>query len=269
MSKLARIKQAVILAFIGQTAAINAGGDPGFLLLENPTEELVDAGLRGRSVRLHGADGNGAKARGVEARLEENYLFSTRRFPADTTNVLPAAPHLPADNYAYFANAVGQSGDSNGFPAGFTLQQTETNMDIPSQIPKGKDFVFNQVGISFNTEALSADIEQLLDAGALRYEKQGGQFTLRHGPARFWPGAQGVSGFSTNQGSEAAHNGVADARAARTLRIPRVIRNQETFQYLYNVPRPTRATDGAQWQLSQFTLMTVWLWGGQRDAIPV
>jgi hypothetical protein len=78
----------------------------------------------------------------------------------------------------------------------------------------------------------------------------------------------GVSGFSQVQGVESAHNGIADWKAARYLKIPRDIHNLENFNYTYEVPRGVRGTDGTNWVLSAFTEMRVWLWGLQVDKIP-
>jgi hypothetical protein len=204
-----------------------------------------------------------------DIRYEENYLFSTRRYPKAVDNVLPAVgTHIPAGDNLYFAIPVGNDGSSAGFPQGFEMSFTETNQDIASQAPQGKGFKIWQEGISFNTEALHGDIEQILDSGAFEYTTQGGQFTLHKGAMRMWPGGQGVAGFSAVQGAETAHNGIADPRATRTLRFPRVIKPLQNFNYKHTVPRGFRATTGVDWKLSQFTECTIWLWGHQLDAIP-
>lgn len=262
---IAKLTQKAIARFTGRckTAAPVA-------LYENPTEEILEAAGKGKPIKMFArgqrmlAGGAGAKAR-----LEENYLFDTRRFPSATNNTLPGAPNIPQGDSPFFSLAVGQDGATNGFPTGFRMGQTETNMDTPNEIAQGKDYVLVQIGVSFSADAITGDVAQLMDAGALRFEKQGGQYTLRHGPVRLWPGGTGIAGYTTATATTAAHNGSADIRAVRRLTVPRVLRQKETFAYQYNVPRTTKATDGTNWNLTGFTLMTVWLWGGQQDSIPV
>jgi hypothetical protein len=156
-------------------------------------------------------------------------------------------------------------------------------MDVGGQIAQGKNFVFKQVGVSFNAEILTGDLEQLMDAGSIRYSKQGDQYVLRQGPARMWPGGIGPSGFAATLAAgpkvEAAHSGNADPRAARTLKVARVIKEKESFAYIYAVPRATRGGAGAvAWAINgglasgvagtPGALMTIWMWGGQFDTIP-
>ena len=262
---VAALSQRVIAAFQRR-----CGMSVPVCIHENPTEEIVEAHLSGKAIKLFARGGvqHLSGDGGAKARLEENYLFDTRRFPAAVDNTLGAGAIAQGDS-PYFSLAVGQNGATNGFPNNFAMSQTETNMDTPNEIAQGKNFVLWQIGVSFNAEASRDNVSQLMDAGSLRFEKQGGQFTLRHGPVRLWPGGTGVAGFTSATNSESAHNGSADIRATRRLSVPRVLRQKETFAYQYSVPRTTRATDGTVWALSAFTLMTIWLWGGQQDTIPV
>ena len=245
-------------------------GNARFALLQNPTEEIEHAQKNKKSIRLFNRAGSG----GARARLEENYLFDTRRVPGDTTNVIGAGA-ITAGEYIFFQSAVGAPGVNNGFATGFNMSEAETNMDQPGQVSSGKNFVINQIGISFNAEAKANDIAQVMDAGSLKYEKQGGQTTLKHGKIAFWPGAGGVGGFAALDGAaaavstEQAQSGLGSITNSRKLVIPRVIRENENFSYKYIVPRSTRAKDGVPFALTDFVLMTVWLWGGQQDNIPV
>lgn len=270
------VKNSVITRFLDRCAQFGQG----VTLLANPTEELVDAYKRKRKVKMHthhihkqGGAPDPYGGAGARARLEENYLYDTRRFPIATDNILPAAPNIAVGDHRFFSNALGQPGNTNGFPNGFTLQETETNMDVGGQIAQGKSFVFNQVGVSFNCEAAGADIEQMLDSAALRFSKQGGQYTLKHGPLKLWPGGTGVAGYAATTvvaaNIESAHNGSADIRATRRLYIPRILKEKEVFAYIVTIPRLTKAIDGTDWDLSAFLTLTIWLWGGQRDTIPV
>ena len=237
---------------------------------ENPTEEIVDETQRkGRVPKLFLAGGE----KRAPKRLEENYLYATRRFPGAVDNVIGAGA-LAAGDFRFFQNAIGQPGTGDGFPTGFILSSNETNMDVGGQIAQGKNFAMRGIGISFNTEAAVGDIAQVLDAAALEFSKQGDQYRLRHGPTRLWPGGVGISGFAARDGdaaptvTSAVSNGVADPRALRWLRVPRMIREKESFSYIFAVPLATRSIDGTAWALGQFVTATIHLWGGQLDVIP-
>lgn len=251
MSMFSQVKASVLNAFLERC---NIGGSP-VELYDAPTEEIQHGLKSGRRVKLY-SRGLAPMGTGARARLEENYLYDTRRFP--TTIV--------AGEWLFFGSAIGQPSTNNGFDATTvpTMSDVETNMDTPSQIPQGKDFVLTQIGLSFNSDVSSQDAATLMEIGALRFEKQGGQFTLRHGPGKFWPGGMGQS--------TGAANGFPDIRACRRLAVPRVLRSKETFAYKYVIPRVNRNTLNASATaatLSGLTIMTVWLWGGQQDAIPV
>lgn len=253
-------------------------GSLGLSLLEVPTDELISATKTGTADEVRAMF---ARRRGIvdprkssgKNRLEENYLYSTRRFPANATNTIGAGA-LPTNRYQFFASPLGQDASVMGFPTGTTLAETETNMEgSAGTIAKGQNFVFNQLGISLNSDVNTNDCAQVMDAGALVFSKSGGQFSLIHGPVRLWPGGSGVTGYvattATTTTITAAHNGSADIRAVRHLKIPRVIKETETFKYEYVVARATKGTDGTAFALSQFVLMTLWLWGGAQIAIPL
>ncbi len=263
MFGLSKVKDAVIDAFLDRAQT----GDVPVEIYDNPTEELFDdLGRKGRAKLFMRGRGGGMQAVKSPKRLEENYLYASRRFPSAVDNVIGAGP-LAAVSNRFFQNAIGQPGTADGFPTGFVLSSLETNMDVGGQIAQGKNFFLRSIGISFTTESAAADIAQVLDAAALLFSKQGDQYLLRHGPTRLWPGGTGVDGFSgTLAGS--AHNGVADPRAVRSLRVPRIIREKESFAYIFDIPRTTRQVDGTAFGLTQFVVATVALWGSQLDLIP-
>jgi len=235
------------------------------VVYENPSEELAHMAERGRgTVHKYGASGKSVQR--IPRRDEENYLFSTRRFPSSTV-VAPPPGGIAAGDFLFFNVGIGQDGATAGFPAGFNYSELETNLQTASQVPQGQAFRMKQLGISFNAEAQVTDLQQLCDAGSIVLTKQAGQWTMRHGPAQFWPGGMGVVMASQNQGANSAHNGIADWKSARYLKIPRDIHNLENFNYIYRVPRPTRATDGTLWSVNA-TEMRIWLWGLQVDRIP-
>lgn len=265
------VKQSAISRFLDRSAPFLNGGSLG--IINESTEEIVDGLKRRGQVKLHmagatpnalavmGAAASAAAAAAGPRRLEDNYLYSTRCFQAGA---------MTATDFRFFQNAIGQSGTSDGFPSNITLDDLETNMDVGGQIAQGKNFCFGQVGASFNSKIDVGNLGTLLDAGSLRFTKQGDQYQLRHGPLRLWPGGTGMSGFSTATAVTAAHNGHADPRAVRKLRVPRVIKEKESFSYVYHVPRTFQANDGstAFSIVAPGALMTIWLWGGVMDNIP-
>lgn len=263
-SAVAAIQSSVIAAFLDRCGP-GIANRMGIYL--NSTEEIMDAAKNKRPIKMYARGGQmlSSAASGAKARLEENYLFDTRRFPTFVTGETFPAAIVPGE-YLFFGSAIGQPAANNGFAPAVVpvMSDVETNMDTASQIPQGKDYVLTQIGVSFNSDITTADLATLLEVGALRFEKQGGQFTLKHGPTKMWPGGMGIA-------NTAAHNGIADIRAVRRLAVPRILRQKETFAYKYTVPRASRNTLGAATNatVSAGTIMTVWLWGGQQDAIPV
>ncbi len=249
-------------------------------ILQNPTdelrEELADAKASGKgvslfanSVRVRRPGGSSGKAR-----VEENYFYSSRRFPALANNTIGGGA-LVAQTYPYFTKGSGDNGDSMGFPTGFVLGPPETNLEQGGTIPQGTDFVFQQLGVSFNSDIAVSDLADMLDACALGFTKGGGQFSLSQGPLKMWPAGMGISGFAAASGNgddvinvAAVTNGAANIKALRTLSIPRVLRAQEAFKYSVQIERATKATDGSTIGLSNFVIPTIWLFGAQRNVIP-
>jgi hypothetical protein len=252
-------------------------------LLQNPTDELrgelVDAKARGKgwsdvamfaqNVRTR----RGNRGESGKARVEENFFYSSRRFPGLANNTIGAGALVPGA-FSFFTKGVDDQGDSMGFPTGFVLGPPETNLEVGGSIPQGTSFVFNQLGISFNSDIDVTDLSDMLDAVALGFSKAGGQFSLAQGPLKMWPAGMGISGMAavsatgeTDINVQAVHNGAADIRAVKTLRIPRILRENETFKYSFLVARGTKAKNGATIGLSDFVVPTIWLFGGQRNVI--
>ncbi len=263
-----RIRSSALAAFLGRTSSALRDR---VHVLANPTEEILEEaknGPRGKTKLMFAAGG-------ARARLEENYLFDTRRFPTFTSAEATPYPLLSQD-YVFFMNAIGGNAANNGFSPNTvpTMSSTETNMDTPGQVPQGKNFVMTQVGISFNVDAVAADAALMLEMGSIRFSKQGGQFTMHHGRPSFWASGMGLS-TSLASGSPAS-NGIADIRAVRKLAVPRVLGQRDQFQYVYNVPRTFRNNLGFTSEGETSTaatlvdpvIMTIWLWGGQEDSIP-
>lgn len=276
--------------------AFNAKLPPGLRgrvqILQNPTselrEELAAAKARddrGRGVVLFAQNfrarryARPAQAQGAQthsgsgkARLEENYFYSTRRFPVLGTNVIGAGG-LTAGSYPFFTKGLNDDGAAVGFASGFILGLPETNLESGGgSVPQGTSFVFNQLGITFESDIKTADLAVMLDAVTLGFSKAGGQFSINHGPLKMWPGGMGIQGYAATTVAaasiEAAHNGAADPRAVRVLKIPRILREKEVFQYNMLIARTTKAKDGTAIALSNFVTPTIWLFGGQRNVIP-
>ena len=281
MSMLSKISPRSIARFIRGFVSAPGASPGGVHLYENPSEEIADAIARDKQITLHyatAAQNRGRSAiRDLMARKgevvgEENYLHSTRRYPASADNVLPAGNMIPKGTYSYFQYAVNDSSVGAGFPTGFTASYNETNLTTKQVIPTGQGFRIWQEGVCFNMQANPDDIEQVLDSGDLEFQTQSNQYTLYKGPFAGWPGGWGVSGFSDVQGQSSAHNGIADPRAVRHLQFPRVLKAQQQFSYNHVVGVSGSATRPADpivagvaqvWTLSDFVLARMVLWGDQ------
>ena len=271
----ADIKESVLSRFLDRSArGIGIERADQLFVAENPTEEVIEAQAQGRPVTLYAKSavglmrkqlsrrpGNSAKA-GRKARMEETYLYSTRRFPAADANVLPVGGPLPVGTYPFFTGQAGGPGGVAGFPNAIQLTLNETNMEMTGgQVPAGQRFVFSQLGITFGSGAAKGDVDQLLEACNLQFQMAGGTFNLNQGPIKFWPSGMG------NHSSDSSGNGFPDIRAVRNLRIARNIGPGDVFQYAFNIPRATKSTDGTVWALSAFTNATIWLYGGWKTAV--
>lgn len=248
----------------------------GLVALEQSTDEV-----RGslEHFRKHGgrAPVFSAMARKKKklVRREENYLYSTRRFPSNTANNTIGSGAITAGDYDYFANGIGDVGSAMGYFSLSTLGYHHTNMDKGGKIPTGRGFALYELAVSFNSNASAADIAQMMDASELRYEKQGGQLTVHHGPVRFWPGGIGLAGFGSAATTVAAttvdrfgaSNGAPHLSAVRRFKKPRLLNANDSFRYVMAM-LATQAKSNATIALSDFVEMTVWLFGFHYDRVP-
>lgn len=245
-------------------------GISGCSLIENPTEDLIHDISRGRKPRLHKmADA------GVVGRVEQNYLYYTRRFPQNTTNNTIGSGAVTAGDYLFFTNGIGDQGSAAGYfsLANLTLQQT--NMASGGKIPTGRGYQLYEIGITFNSGAAPGDITQCLDTMNLRYEKQNSSLVVQHGPIKFWPGGMGIYGFAsaattvaaTTIDVRAASNGMPALANVRKWREPRVLSSNEQFQYVINAAANTPNSNTAV-ALTAFVEITIWLFGNCIDRIP-
>lgn len=282
---VSRIPQHILQAFHDR---LPAAFRDKVAILANPTDELrgelAHAKENGRGWSDVAMFAQGVRqrrmmfARGPKKndRLEENYFYGSRRFPAATNNTIGSGALVKGD-YPFFTQGLNSDGVSLGFPTGFVLDVPETNMETSGgQIATGTNFVFTQLGITFNSDIAVQDLAVMLDAVALTFKKGAGNFALSHGPLKMWPAGMGISGFAAMAEAfdgtgvdsiSAVTNGSPDLRQVRHLRIPRVLKEQEQFRYNFTVARPTKAKDGSTIALSAFVVPTIWLFGGQKTEI--
>lgn len=254
--------------------AARLGINPAALvILPGSTDDIrEDMESPRRRAQLFARHFRGGNQRTAGARLEENYFYSSRRFPSGTNNTIGGGT-LTAGNFALFNKGVGEDGSGLGFPTGSSLTLAETNLDVGGYLPQGSNFVGKQLGVSFNSDIATADLAPFIDVASLIFSKAGGQFQMNQGPLKFWPGGTGVDGYAaaavggTPLAQTAAHNGASDIRAVRSLRIPRILREKEVFSYGINVARTTTARTGVAIALSDFIVATIWLFGGQKNTI--
>jgi hypothetical protein len=249
--------------------ALGAGALGGVHVLENSTEELEHDLAQGKKPKLY----NMANGGGVVGRLEENYLYSTRRFPNDTIDNTIGAGAVVAGDYLYFTSGIGDQGSAAGYFSIGNLTLQQTNMASGGKIPSGRGFRMFDLGISFNAEAIGTNIAQLMDTMNLRFEKQNASLVVQHGPIKFWPGGTGLYGFAATAVGGApltiqgATNGLPALTNVRRFRNPRVLSSNEQFQYVLNAAA-NRPNVNAAVALTAFVEVTIWLFGQVLDKIP-
>ncbi len=253
-------KEGLVSRFLSRSGLARSGLN--LRVLENPTDELDHAFARGKGVKVFGAGIAAGASRDV--RVEENYLYSTRRFPLNTANDTIGAGALAAADYDFFGNGVGDTGTAMGYASLATLSYLQTNMEKGGKIPKGKGYKLYELAVSFSAESIGADIAQMLDVCNLRFDKGGGNFIVQHGPVALWPAGVGVTGYAATTATtttlQAATSGLPTLASVRRMRNPRILEPNDTFKYtitaVANRPRTNVAV-----ALSAFVEMRIWLFG--------
>lgn len=237
-------------------------------LLENPTEELEYDLQHGRKPKLHSMVGARPP---VVGRVEENYLYYTRRFPNNIANNTIGAGAVTAGDYLYFTNGVGDQGSAAGYFSVANLTLLQTNMASGGKIPTGRGFRMFDIGVSFNAAVAVGNLTQMLDTCNMRFEKQNAQLVIQHGPISFWPGGTGPYGFASTTATTttiaAATNGLPALTNVRRWRNPRILSANEQFQYVINAAAATPAQNTTV-ALTDFVEIRIWLFGQVLDAIP-
>lgn len=246
------------------------GGGHRVDILENPTEELIEQTQRGKEVTVYSMPGTappGHTKKKKILRKEENYLWSTRRFPGNTTNDTIGGGTLTTDDFPYFGNGVGDGGAAMGYASIPNLTFMQTNMDKGGKVPTGRGFAMFELAVSFNALAKPHDIAAFMDVAELRYSKNNDDFTLHHGPVRLWPGGTGVGGFAAvfnSTGGPGAqifgHNGIASMAAVRRFKQPRLLNANESFTYIMHTLAKFPNNNVAV-ALLDFLDVCVWLYG--------
>jgi hypothetical protein len=234
-------------------------------IVEQPTEELIGDLVRGRKPKLYKMADAGAIGR-----VEENYIYYTRRFPLNTTNNTIGAGAVAAQDYLYFINGLGDQGSAAGYFSIPNLTLQQTNVASGGKIPNGRGFQLYELGISFNAQAAPGDIAQCLDTMNLRYEKQNASLVLQHGPLKFWPGGTGIYGFAATTVAattvQSAANGMPALTNVRRFVQPRVLSANDSFSYIINASAATPNANVTV-ALSGFVEITVWLFGRVLDRL--
>jgi hypothetical protein len=250
-------------------SGVGAPDGSGIAILRNPTEELDLALSRGQAPKLYSMNGGGG---GVLGRLEENYLYHTRRFPNDILDNTIGAGAVAAGDYLFFTSGLGDQGATCGYFSLGNLTLQQTNMASGGKIPNGRGFRMFDLGVSFNAEATAPNIAQLLDTMALRFEKQNASLVVQHGPISLWPGGTGLYGFAATTATTTtiagASNGMPALTNVRRFRNPRVLSANEQFQYVLQASA-NRPNANAAVALTAFVEVRIWLFGQVLDKIPV
>lgn len=247
-------------------------------LLEAPFEEsdherekAFSKGQFHKERVFHGMDVAGS----MGGRADENYLYSTRRFPGNTANNTIGGGTLTAGDNPYFTTGINDQGNQMGYFSIPQLTYQQTNMGPKGQIPKGQAYQMSELGIAFNANAKVADVLQLLDVSSLTFNMQQGGYLIYHGPIVNWPGGVGPYGFAGNSTTattttinvQGVSNGVPTPASTRKLSLPRIFGPTDMFQYTLTQSANLPADNSAV-ALSAFTEIRINLFGLYRSDIP-
>lgn len=243
-------------------------------LLEAPFEELdherekaFSQGQFHKERVFHGMDVVGS----MGGRADDNYLYSTRRFPGNTTNNTIGGGTLTAGDFPYFTTGINDQGNQMGYFSIPQLTYQQTNMGPKGQVPKGQAYQMNEMGIAFNANATVANVAQLLDVSSLTFNMQQGGYLIYHGPIANWPGGVGPYGFAsttvTTTTIQGATNGVPTPASTRKLSLPRIFGPTDMFQYTLTQSANLPADNSAV-ALTAFTEIRINLFGLYRSDIP-
>lgn len=246
--------------------------------LEAPFEEVDEArakrakkGQTGHENTFHAMAASG---QGI-VRVDDNFLYSTRRYPGNTANNTIGGGTITAGDNSYFMTGINDAGSQMGYFSLANLTYMQTNMGPKGQIPKGQGYEMYEIGVSFNANAKVADILQLLDISSMRFNMQIGGYVLYQGPILNWPGGTGPYGFAaaattattTTINIQGASNGMPSPASVRRLSQPRIFAPTDNFEYVITQSANLPADNSAV-ALSAFTEIRINLFGSFISAIP-
>lgn len=242
-------------------------------LLEAPTEELnwerekrARRGIGGDH-KFHAMGAGGAK----DVRWDDNYLYSTRRYPTNTSNNTIGGGTITTGDTSFFTTGIADSGTQCGYASLNQLTYQQTNMGPKGQIPMGQGYEMYEIGVAFNAQAAVADVAQLLDCSALSFNMQLGGYVIYQGPIVMWPGGTGPYGFATTTATTTTISGVSNGMptpgAIRRLTQPRVFPATSNFAYVLTQSANLPASNTAV-ALSAFTEIRIQLFGNFLSSLP-
>lgn len=265
MIEIARTMKQAVRGALGLNPLVGAGLDMPVKIFKGPTENVLEQLDKGRKPKLF------SMANEPDVRADENYLYSTRRFPSNTANNTIGSGAIVAGDYPFFSFGLGDLGSVAGYFSLTNLTLQQTNMAAGGKIALGQGFEMYALGISFNAQAAAGDIAQCLDSMNVRFDKQNSQYVIQHGPLKFWPGGTGLYGFATTTATtttiQGASNGMPAVTNVRTLRLARILSANETFQYILNAAANLPNVNAAV-ALTAFVEITIYLFGFTLNRVP-
>lgn len=166
--------------------------------------------------------------------VNEKFIFSTYYF---------AAGAIPNGDYRLFKTSIGNQGQ--GFPPGYTLQESDTNLESNDGLPKGLDFNAESIGIALKlsmfdnvvpSPALFNFVNDYLWGTAVIFEQMSKKENL--GTPDMYPAGFGV--IQQEDWSEVAaadhsffnaQNGIPSIQARIRRRFPLTIIGGEQFAF--------------------------------------
>lgn len=244
--------------------------EPSFEELDHERVKRQRKGIGGEQ-KFHAMAASSANL----VRADDNYLYSTRRYPGNTANNTIGAGALAAGDTSFFTTGINDSGSQMGYFSIPQLTYQQTNMGPKGQIPKGQGYEMDQVGVAFNANAKVADVAALLDASALSFNMQLGGYVIYQGPIVMWPGGTGMYGFAGNSTTattttinvQQGSNGMPSPNSMRMLNQPRRFAATDNFAYILTQTAALPA-DNSTIALSAFTEIRIQLFGSFLSQIP-
>lgn len=178
--------------------------------------------------------------------LRQRHFWSTYYFAPDANGYIAANP-----SYNLFVTPAGQNGQ--GFPAGVTLGDKETNWKSQNRVPDNQNFEITEIGVSLvpvTQDVVSVGTNQpILTAISPRMQNQFLNNTLAHityltnsvplGLCADFAQASGPQNGSLTDltNDYVRSNGFIAPALRRRFKIPILLQHGETFSFGFNIPR--------------------------------